>query len=83
MGRALMPACNAIADAEAIAIAPNQWDAERLAEREEDEAVEDAMLEFRKAGPNAARERDRLTRIALGTSPDPLSAITPRRRNNR
>lgn len=65
-----------------LAVPPNQFDSAHFAERLSDEADEDAIEELAFATPMQIRERDRLTRIYLGTSPDPLCRISLRRRRH-
>lgn len=60
-----------------LAVAPNQHEQERYQERQDDEEVEDLTAEFERESPVVKRERERLTRIALGTSLDPLLSVIP------
>ena len=64
-----------------LATPPNQFDAERLRERIADELVEEALEEISRDTSDERRARDRETREALGTSPDPLAIRWPKSRS--
>ncbi len=64
-----------------LASPPNQFEGDRLRDRIADERVEDAIEEFARESPAERRARERETRVALGTSPDPLGERWPKSRS--